>query len=61
MGRLAISAKSPLFVDQFGLSLRFCHLEFDKEANYDGYRSEKNLASDVLLNLLVFNQEYKIV
>ncbi len=32
MGRLAVSAISPLFVDRFGLSLRFCHLEFDKEA-----------------------------
>ena len=35
-GRLAISAKSPLFVDRFVRSLRFCHLEIDKEAIYDG-------------------------
>ena len=27
--RLALSAMSPLFFDQFG---RFCHLKFDKEA-----------------------------
>ncbi len=31
---------SPLFVDQFGRYLRFCHLEFDKEAISDGCRSE---------------------
>ena len=31
-GRLAISAISLLFVDGFGRSLRFCHLEFDEKA-----------------------------
>ena len=35
-GRLAISAISLLFVDRFGRSLRFCHLEFVKEEIYDG-------------------------
>ena len=30
--RSSISAISQLFVDRFGLFLRFCHLEFDKEA-----------------------------
>ncbi len=34
--RLALSAISPLFVDQFGRSLRFYHLDFDKEAISDG-------------------------
>ncbi len=29
---------SPLFVDRFGLSLRFCHQEFYKEAISDGCR-----------------------
>ena len=28
---------SLLFVDQCGHSLRFCHIEFDKEDIYDGY------------------------
>ena len=37
MGRLALSAISPVFVDRFGYSLRFCHLEFDDEAIYDGF------------------------
>ena len=33
---------SPLFVDRFGCSFWFCHLEFDKKANYDdGWRTEK--------------------
>ncbi len=32
MGRLTFSSISPLFVDRFGRSLWFCHLEFDKEA-----------------------------
>ena len=40
-GRLAILAISPLFVDRFGRSLLFCHLEFDEEAMYDDLRSEK--------------------
>ncbi len=35
--RLAFSSISPLIVDRFGSSLRFCHLELDKEAFYDGY------------------------
>ena len=39
--RLALSAISPFFVDPFGRSLRFCYLEFDKEAISDGCRSEK--------------------
>ena len=30
---------SPLFVDRFGRSLRFCHLELDKEATSDGCMS----------------------
>ena len=29
---------SPLFVDRFGRSLRFCHLEFIKEAISDGVK-----------------------
>ncbi len=32
IGLSAISAISPLFFDRFGRSLRFCQLEFDKEA-----------------------------
>ena len=27
----------PVFVDRFGRSLRFCHLEFDMEAISDGF------------------------
>ncbi len=38
-GRLAFSTISPLFVDQFGRSLRFCYLEFNKEAISDGFMS----------------------
>ena len=34
--RLALSIISLLFVDRFGRSVRFCHLEFDKEDIYDG-------------------------
>ncbi len=30
-GHLAFSAIFPLFVDRFGNSLQFCHLEFGKE------------------------------
>ena len=33
-GRLSLST-SPLFVEPFGRSLRFCHIEFYKEAIYD--------------------------
>ncbi len=47
-GRLAISAISLLVVDRFGHSLQRCHLEFDKEAIYDGWRSEK---SELLMSL----------
>ncbi len=47
-GRLAISDISPLFVDRFGRSLRFCHLEFDKEAIYDE-RSENLGPVDLVL------------
>ncbi len=38
MGRLAISTISPLFVDRFWRSLRFCYLKFNKEALSDGCR-----------------------
>ena len=31
---------SPLLVDRFERFLRFCHLEIDKEAVFDGYRCE---------------------
>ena len=37
--RLVLSTIIPLIVDQFGHSLRFCHLGFDKEAFIDGNRS----------------------
>ena len=40
MGPLDLTAISPLFVDRFGRTLRFCYLEFDKEAISDGCRSE---------------------
>ncbi len=50
--RLALSPISPLFVDRFGRSLQFCHLEFDKEAISDVYRSEY-VSVDVVI--LVFN------
>ncbi len=33
---LAFSIISPLFVERFERSLRFCHLEFDKKAISDG-------------------------
>ncbi len=33
---------SPLFVDQFAHSLRFCNLEFDKEEVSYGWRRENN-------------------
>ena len=33
---IALSAISLLLVDRFGRSLRFCHLDFDKDAIYDG-------------------------
>ncbi len=39
--RLAFSSISQLFADQFKRSLRFCYLEFDKEAISDGRRSKK--------------------
>ena len=39
-GRLAISALSPLFVNRFGRSLRFCHLEFNKKAISDSHMSK---------------------
>ena len=34
-------AISLLFVNRFGRSLHFCHVEFDKEAISDGCRSKK--------------------
>ncbi len=41
-----------LFVDQFGPSLQYCHQEFDKEAIYDGKRSEKDSLFQLTLFLL---------
>ncbi len=38
-GRLASSSISPLFVDRFGRSLRFCPLYFEYDANSDDFRS----------------------
>ncbi len=40
-GRLAVSAISPLFVVRFGRSLRFNHLEFDKEAISDVFMAHR--------------------
>ena len=40
MERLALSNISPLFVDRYGRSLRFCHLEFNYEDISDGSRSK---------------------
>ena len=40
---LAFLTISPLFVDRFERSSRLCHVEFDKEAIYDYYRSENFL------------------
>ncbi len=37
VGRLALLAISPLIVARFGRSLRFCNLEFGKEAIPDGF------------------------
>ena len=37
----SLSTTSPLFVHRFGRSLQFFRLEFDMEAIYDGWRSEK--------------------
>ncbi len=37
-GRLMVLDITPLFMDQFGRSSRFCHREFNKEAISDGYR-----------------------
>ena len=37
MGRLAVSAISPMFMDRLGRSLRFCYLEFDKKVISDGF------------------------
>ncbi len=34
---------SPLFVNRFGCSLQFCHLEFDKEAITDGLKSHSDV------------------
>ena len=34
-GRLALYAKSPLFVDRFGRSLWLCHLQLDKKVISD--------------------------
>ena len=38
---LAVSAISSLYVVRFGLSLRFCHLEFDMEFIADSCKNEK--------------------
>ena len=57
-GRIAISAISPLFLDRFGRSLQFYHLEFYKEAIfiYDGYIEEwKSWASVAQLTLFYKN------
>ncbi len=35
--RVSLTHKSPLFVDQFGSSLLFWNIEFDKEAISDGF------------------------
>ena len=38
--RLAFSSITPLFVDRFGRSLQFYHLQFDKEAISDGFMAD---------------------
>ncbi len=47
--RLSVSALPSLFVDRFGRSLRFCHLELDKEAISDGSRSRKYLFYSIVI------------
>ena len=39
-GRLALSAMYPLFLGRFRRSLRFRHLEFDKEVISDGFMAQ---------------------
>ncbi len=41
--RLAVLALSPLFVNRFGCSLQFCHLEYDEEAISDGYMAHSRV------------------
>ncbi len=52
--RLALSTIYPLFVDRFGRSLRFLYIEFDKEAMYDGQRSENRCRCQEILNFKGF-------
>ncbi len=40
--RLVLSTRSPLYVERFGRSLRFCYLELEEEAISDGLRSEND-------------------
>ena len=53
-GHLAVSAISPLVVDQFGSSLRFCYLEFDKEAIYNGLEEWKTMSFCGHVDLVLF-------
>ena len=48
MGRLAFSSISLMFVDQFGRSLLFCHIEFDKEPISDGLMEHIRVLGEVL-------------
>ncbi len=47
-GRLAFSTIYPLFVDRFGRSLWFCHLDFDEEAIYGGFMAHSCVFREVL-------------
>ncbi len=50
MQRLAVSAIFPLFVNQFGRSLRFYHLELDKKAIFDGCMIENARCLEFVLH-----------
>ena len=47
---LAFSIMSPLFVDRFGRSLRFCHLKIDTVAISDGCWSKMAMHRWEVLN-----------
>ena len=48
-GRFALLVISPLFVDRFERSLKFCQQEFDKEAISDGYMAHSRVFMGVLI------------
>ncbi len=57
-GCFVISSISPLFMDRFGGSIRFCHLDFDKDGISEGKKGIPRGIRHSLINIAYLKSYY---